>query len=111
MLHGGGHEVRTASSGPAGLYSARTDDVDAIFCALFMPGNDGVETIRDLRRDVPGIPVIVMSSGQHGQTDLLPVARSLGIAAVLPKPFSMADVFIAMRAALHDSSSLPATEG
>jgi CheY-like chemotaxis protein len=109
MLQGDGHEVRTAHSAAMALHCVSSEDIDVILCDLFMPGKNGVETIRELRRDFPGIPVIAMSSGgQRGQTDLLRVARSLGTAAVLLKPFCMAEVSSAMRAAL---SSPTATEG
>ena len=104
MLHGHGHEVWTASTGQEGVHCASAEDPDVIVCDLFMPGKNGVETIRELRRDFPDIRVIAMSGGgQHGQTDLLRVARGLGIAAVLLKPFCMADVSNVMRAALNST--------
>jgi CheY-like chemotaxis protein len=100
-LQGAGHEVRTASNGAAGLHCAcaeASEGVDLIFCDLFMPGKNGLETIRELTREAPGIPVIAMSGGgQHGQVDLLRVARGLGAVSVLAKPFLPAAITKAVR--------------
>jgi CheY-like chemotaxis protein len=111
ILQADRHEVCTAKTGPAGLRCASAEDVDLIFCDLFMPGQGGLETIRVLRRDFPRIQLIAMSGGgQHGQTELLRVARGLGAAAVLPKPFSPVDVSSVVREVLEPSRGLPATE-
>ncbi len=46
---------------------------------LFMPGKEGLETIQQLRREFPDVPIIAISgSSKRGSGDLLEVARHLG---------------------------------
>ena len=54
---------------------------------VFMPNQDGVETIRELRREFPKVAIIAIS-GKSAADPMLAVARQLGAAAVLEKPFS-----------------------
>src|SRR5262249_44040719 len=87
ILEPAGHHVLDAGDGAEALRVVRREGVDLVFCDLFMPGQDGLETIRDLRRDFPGLPVVAVSGGCDGRIDLLPVARLLGAAQTLKKPF------------------------
>jgi CheY-like chemotaxis protein len=91
VLHEAGHEVEAASDGAAGLRLLRDrPEFDLVLCDLFMAGTDGLQTIRALRRGFPGLPVVAISGGGFGGTvDMLPVARLLGAARCLHKPFSL----------------------
>ena len=89
VLEHAGIEVDEAVDGAAGLRAYRDGSYDLVLCDLFMPDVDGLELLRALRRESPGVKVIAMSAGgYHGTVDLLAVARHLGAAEVLPKPFS-----------------------
>ena len=89
VLEHAGIEVDEAVDGAAGLRAYRDAGYDLVLCDLFMPDVDGLELIRELRRDFPEIKIIAMSAGgYHGTVDLLAVARHLGASEVLPKPFS-----------------------
>ena len=53
---------------------------------------DGIETIRELRRTHPGLPIIAMSGfvfreKTHPAPDFLTMARAFGATNVLHKPF------------------------
>ncbi len=53
-----------------------------------MPGMEGLETIRGLRKVFPEIAVVAISGGAYRYGgDLVAVARMMGAAAVLEKPF------------------------
>ena len=55
---------------------------------MFMPEKDGLEVLRELAREFSGGRVVAMSGGGfRGTMNLLPMAQSLGAAAVLYKPF------------------------
>ena len=90
MLERAGCEVAEAGDGEEGIRAFRAGRPDVVVCDLFMPGRDGLELIRDLRREAPDARIVAMSGGGFGDTlDMLPVAQRLG-AAVLYKPFTQA---------------------
>jgi DNA-binding NarL/FixJ family response regulator len=61
---------------------------------LLMPEQDGIETLRILKHEFPAIRTVVISGTFQGI--LLRVAKKLGAHAVLPKPFSISDLLLAM---------------
>jgi hypothetical protein len=73
-----------------GFFSGSRAAVDLVFCDLFMPDKEGLETIREIRRDHPGVPVVAVSGGGFaGRLDLLGVARRLGAVQAIRKPFTV----------------------
>jgi CheY-like chemotaxis protein len=89
VLEADGHAVRAEETGDRGVRAYRDEPADVVVCDLFMDGQGGLQTIRELRRDFPGVRILAVSGG--GRTvpgDYLPAARALGAAAVLAKPFS-----------------------
>jgi two-component system chemotaxis response regulator CheY len=74
-----GDRIVGASGGPV--------KADLVLCDIFMPGRDGLEVTKELRRTVPGIKIIAISGGSlNGKMDLLPVALRLGADEILYKP-------------------------
>ena len=101
FLKRSGHEVVTAADGCAGLQLVTEQTYDLIITDLFMPNKEGIETIKELRRSVPGVPVIAISGGGlFSANDNLNVARLLGAKATLAKPFSGLQLVEAVKAAL-----------
>jgi CheY-like chemotaxis protein len=85
-----GHDVLEASDGKVALSLLRGQTPDLVICDLFMPEMDGVEVLRELRRDYPDLRVVAISGGAYqGKVQLLDVAKGLGAAAVLKKPFDL----------------------
>jgi CheY-like chemotaxis protein len=95
-----GHRVREAAGGKEGLRLLGREPADLVFCDVFMPGMDGLETMRELRRGHPGVPVVAMSGGSEIAFDAHPVAVALGAAVVLRKPFGRAEALAAAEEAL-----------
>ena len=88
MLRPMGHEVEQAANGNEGLRRFREQPFDLVITDLRMPERDGFETIRELRR-LGDVKIIAMSAGgPSGPTTYLQMAKHVGAAAVLPKPFS-----------------------
>ena len=83
-----GHEVITAADGDQGLLALRRHPVDIIVTDIIMPGKEGIETILEIRRLSPTIPIIAMSGGgvSAGRVYLESAAR-LGATRTLSKPF------------------------
>lgn len=94
VLEEAGHEVRCAGDGVAGLKAQRQRPADLIICDLFMPEKEGLETIQELHRDFPQVKVMAISGGNphDGRMDFLPLAKQLGAAAALHKPFMPAEL-------------------
>jgi CheY-like chemotaxis protein len=100
-LEAAGHEVREAADGSAALMLIRERAPDVLLCDVFMPGTDGLETLRRVRKESPGVPVVMMSGGGFtGELDLLEVAQALGAAYVLSKPFTIEELLGVVNAAL-----------
>lgn len=90
MLEGKGYHVLTASDGQKGIYLAELEPVDLIITDILMPAKDGLETIRELRREDRKVKIIAISGGTTDWDDLgfLPTAKRFGADAILAKPFT-----------------------
>jgi CheY-like chemotaxis protein len=86
VLTSAGYEVFTAESGKGAGGTVATNSIDLVLTDLSMPDEEGIETIRTLRRSYPKLKIIAMS-GFFGP-DMLDAARVLGANATLAKPVS-----------------------
>ncbi|UPJ58510.1 response regulator [Bradyrhizobium sp. 192] len=92
LLERAGHYVTVAGDGRKGLALFEASGFDLLFLDIFMPGMDGLETMRHIRVLAPAIPIIVMSGRSvtpdaYAEPDFLKMATKLGAAASLQKPF------------------------
>ena len=89
VLEAAGFEVSEAPDGVAALRLCRTQSVDLVLCDVFMPNQDGLETISLLRQQNPSVKIVAMSGGSSVWTSgVLATAKQLGASAVLEKPFT-----------------------
>ena len=89
------YDVLTAKNGREALGYLNGHPVDIVLSDIFMPEMDGIETITAVRRHFPNVRVIAMS-GRPG-VDYLTVARELGVAHTLRKPFEMDELLKALK--------------
>jgi DNA-binding response OmpR family regulator len=85
-LEGAGHGVSLATDGRKGVEMYRARQADLVITDLFMPDQEGIETIKQMRMEFPEVPIIAISGKPTGGT-MLTVAQRLGAKAVLQKPF------------------------
>jgi CheY-like chemotaxis protein len=99
LLERVGHRVTVAGDGRSGLALFEVHQFDLLFLDIFMPGMDGLETMRHIRRQQPMTPIIVISGRSvtpeaYTEPDFLKMATKLGAIASLQKPFR-ADALLA----------------
>ena len=83
------HDVREAANGLEGVAAHRADPADLVITDLYMPEQDGIETIRQIREFSPDTRILAMSGGgAGGSTDALIDAGLFGADVVLQKPFT-----------------------
>ncbi len=93
MLEGAGYTVREAPNGKVGVQIFKEDAPDLVITDLFMPEQEGLETIRELIRLDPKTKIIAISGGCASLgLDFLPFAEALGAVSILSKPFSRKDI-------------------
>ena len=61
-LEDSGYEVDTASSGMEGIEMLKSQSYDLVFLDLKMPGMNGVETLREIRKLNKDIPVYIVTA-------------------------------------------------
>ncbi len=99
MLTNAGYEVVLAADGREGVALNRANPADLVITDLYMPTQEGLETITQLRKHFPDVKIIAMSGKTAGAT-MLPVAKRLGAVAVLNKPFLANELLAAVQRAL-----------
>lgn len=88
-----GHDVCEAEEGVAAVALCRDLPPDLAFIDMYMPGQDGIETIRALKKEAPEVRVVAMSGEQlEGGVDVLQMASMLGAIGILRKPFEIDEV-------------------
>jgi CheY-like chemotaxis protein len=75
--------VGYASDGEEALSFIREQRPDIVVTDLLMPGMDGLELVRTLRKDCPTLPVVLMTG--HGSEQVASEALRLGAASYVPK--------------------------
>jgi CheY-like chemotaxis protein len=116
LLERAGHSVVAASDGRSGLAQLETDEFDLLFLDIFMPGMDGIETMRLVHQQRPLVPIIVISGNpilpdSGKMPDFLTMATKLGAVSSLQKPFKPAALIDAVNKCLEAArrSSVSAT--
>ncbi len=107
-LHKEGYTVVEAGDGQQGLKQLERVPVDLVLLDIFMPGKEGLETLRELRRLYPPLRVIAMSGGgSKGALDVLRWAKLLGARHTLEKPFSREQLLDAVQKELATNQPRP----
>ena len=120
LLERAGHSVVVAGDGRRGLATFEAGDFDLLFLDIFMPGMDGLETMRMIHQQQPLLPIIVISGrpidpDPAAGPDFLTMATKLGAVSSLQKPFKPAALLAAVAGCLEaakrpSSSSVTASD-
>ncbi len=106
MLQQNHFEVLEAGDAETGIEIARRETPDLIFLDIVLPGMDGFNALRTLRREpaMKDVPII-MISGNAQATEQFYVQR-IGADDFMKKPFSRAEVFNRIEALLAADDTL-----
>lgn len=101
ILESAGHEVVEAKNGVEGISLQKSRSFDLVITDIIMPEKEGVETVMELLRDSPALPIIAISGGGRTRNlDFLKIAEQRGAKKILPKPFSEEELLDAVKTCL-----------
>jgi DNA-binding response OmpR family regulator len=100
LRHDGFH-VSVANSGVEGLKAARRESPDLIILDVLMPGMDGYEVCRELRRDplLEDVPVLFLTA--KGKDEDKIAGFRVGADDYLTKPFNIDELIMRVKAILR----------
>ncbi|MEX0729733.1 MAG: response regulator [Aquisalimonadaceae bacterium] len=97
-LEGDGFQVKAVHNGNDGLAQARRDEFDAVVLDVMLPGRDGLDVLRELRRD-HALPVLMLTA--RGDDVDTVVGLELGADDYLAKPCNPRVLVARLRALLR----------
>ena len=94
-----GYQVFAADGGEEALRNLDESRPDLVTLDVVLPGMDGLETLRELKKRLPEVPVVMLSG--HGQARTIVEAMRLGASDFLRKPFEVEELELAFQKALE----------
>jgi DNA-binding response OmpR family regulator len=101
------YAVVTAADGESALEAARASRPDLILLDLMMPGLNGLEVCRIIRREMH-VPILILTA-RDAETDKV-AGLEIGADDYVTKPFSMRELVARVRALLRRSEQAPAQD-
>src|SRR5512139_1895848 len=103
-----GHEVELAGDGRTAFEKARANTFDLIVLDVMLPGKDGFDVCRDLRRAGVRTPILMLTAKTHEAEKVL--GLELGADDYVTKPYSRRELQARVKALLRRSAGeLPET--
>lgn len=94
-----GYEVQSAATGPDGLKRARGETWDLILLDIMLPGMDGFDVCRELRKSRVRTPVIMLTAKAHDAEKVM--GLELGADDYVTKPFNPRELRARVKAVLR----------
>jgi|SRR5271170_5608155 DNA-binding response OmpR family regulator len=109
LLEDEGYEVVVAEDGAKGVKKFASDQPDLVITDVFMPNQEGFQTIREILALKPEAKIIAASAGFSSTSSdgddkrdfYLRMAQQLGAAEVIPKPFEIDDLVRRVKSCLE----------
>ena len=103
-----GYEVTVTSTGPDALRLATKNDYALILLDVMLPGKDGFEVCRELRRAGKRTPIIVLTARTHDAERVM--GLELGADDYITKPFNPRELRARIKAVLRRTEAPDAAE-
>jgi two-component system nitrogen regulation response regulator GlnG len=97
LLSAEGYRTETANSGEEALHKAKESHYDIVFLDVNMPGMNGLETFVKLGQAAPSSAVVMITGYGKTLKAVIEEARTLGVRAVIDKPFKINQITEAIR--------------
>jgi PAS domain S-box-containing protein len=102
-LEHAGYDVADAPNGKEGIRLYRENPADLVITDIIMPEKEGIETIRELKRDFPEVKIIAISGGGRiGPDSYLKMAKGLGAQRTLTKPLERDELLKTVRELINE---------
>jgi two-component system response regulator (stage 0 sporulation protein F) len=99
-----GYRVETALNSDQAVRAIRARTPDLIFMDINMPGKNGLETLKDVRGMISGVPVIMITA--YGELEDVMKVRKLGlIQHYITKPFDIVSLIKLVRRIRHRNTA------
>jgi two-component system nitrogen regulation response regulator NtrX len=99
VLEDEGYRVTAVGNGADALRALAEEVPDLVFLDIWMPGQDGMETLGEIRRQRPQVAVIMISG--HATIETAVQAIHLGAYDFIEKPLSLEKVLLTVNRALE----------
>ena len=99
ILSDDGFEVMHAFNGYEALKQVETLSPDIVLLDIWMPGMDGIETLKEIKKIAPHLPVVMITG--HGTIESAVDATKSGAYDFLEKPLSIDKVMVTINNALN----------
>jgi two-component system nitrogen regulation response regulator NtrX len=99
ILSDDGFEVIHAFNGYEALKKIEAESPDIVLLDIWMPGMDGIETLKEIKKIAPNLPVVMITG--HGTIESAVDATKSGAYDFLEKPLSIDKVMVTINNALN----------
>ncbi len=99
ILSDEGYEILTATNGYEALKIIEKESPDLVLLDIWMPGIDGLETLREIKKSNPFLQVVIISG--HGTIETAVKATKLGAYDFIEKPLSIEKVVVTINNAIN----------
>ncbi len=93
------YTVISAASGEAGIDIVRGTLLDLVILDMRLPGMNGMETFKEIRKIDTKLPVIIVTA--YGTTDIAIEATKMGAYDYVLKPFEVPEMLVLIRQAIE----------
>lgn len=99
ILSDEGFEARVAANGYEALKIIEEEPPDLVLLDIWMPGLDGIETLKEIKKYNPHIQVVIITG--HGNVETAVKATKMGAFDLIEKPLSIDKIVVTINNALN----------